>query len=427
MANDGSQTPGMVETEDDRERYELNHLTADAGSASGIVHVTLEDGERYGVVAPAGSKPRMKSLRPLPRIPSINVTTKALLCDRSLPAERPQEGDGGSSQLSKRQSNDGCGVPHQGQAVAHCYKVGEGHDSGTITLGDEARSQGSSKESSRLWRQDKFLAEFGGMAYKPVADAGAAGSSESSLSSCLRALSGIASNLSAHQLPSSAVDQQVTSYLAAVLEWAGALEAKMETAYSSDRSEEEKKVKALEIVEDILKKVQELYATSGKHAQEPVRVLVVPCGWMEDTVKDVERAVTLLLLVVVTVKGRSEEGKTVCRAEGREKAREVERRRAGERRTVMRERGQEERGRGLRKQGGRGSKTWRERNPGGEKSIFILFAGEQPSRRCISNGNRQQHTTDGIITFICATANQKHAFSEYVRGTEAAHPVRSCL
>jgi hypothetical protein len=311
MADDGSHTPGMVVTEDDMERCGLKQLTADAGSASAIVHMTPEDVERYGLVAPAGLTPRLKRLRPLPPIPSINVTAEALLRDRSLPAELPQEDDGGSSQFGKRQSIDGSGVPHQGLAVAHCYKASEGHDSGTSTLGDEARSQGSSKESSRLWRQDTFLAEFGGMAYKPVADAGAAGSSESSLSSCLRALSGVASDLSAHPLPSSAVDQQVTSYLSAVLEWAGALEAKMETAYSSDRSEEEKKVKALEIAEDILKKVQELYATSGKHAQQPVRVLVVPCGWMEDTVQDVDRAVTLLLLVVMTVKEGSK-GERVC-------------------------------------------------------------------------------------------------------------------
>jgi hypothetical protein len=281
--------------------------------------VTPEDVERYGLVAPSGLTQRLKRLQPLPPIP---------VRDRSLPAELPQEGDGGSSQFGKRQSIDGSGVPHQGLAVALCYKASEVHDSGTSTLGDEARSQRSSKESSRLWSQDKFLAEFGGMAYKPIADAGAASSRESSLSSSLRALSGVASDLSAHPLPSSAVDQQVTSYLAAVLEWAGALEAKMETAYSSDRSEEEKKVRALEIAEDILKKVQELYATSGKHAQQPVRVLVVPCGWMEDTVQDVDRAVTLLLLVVMTVKEGSKGGKKVLRAGRREKAREVERRRS---------------------------------------------------------------------------------------------------
>ena len=321
MADDGSHTPGVVVTEaDDMERCGLKQLTADEGSASAIVHVAPEDVDRYGLVAPAG-------LGPLPPIPSINVT-EALLCDRSLPAELPQEGDGGSSQFGKRQSMDGSGVPHQGLAVAHCYKASEGHDSRTSTLGDEARSQGYSNESSRLWRQDKFLAEFGGMAYKPVADAGAAGSSESSLSSCLRALSGVASDLSANPLPSSSVDQQVTSYLAAVLEWAGALEAKMETAYSSDRSEEERKVKSLEIAEDILQKVQELYATSGKHAQQPVRVLVVPCGWMEDTVQDVDRAVTLLSLVVMRVKEGSKGGKKVWRSGLREKAREVERRRS---------------------------------------------------------------------------------------------------
>ena len=55
----------MVVTEDDMERYGLKPLTADAGSASGIVQVTPEDVERYGLVAPAGFT-----------IPSINVTAE---------------------------------------------------------------------------------------------------------------------------------------------------------------------------------------------------------------------------------------------------------------------------------------------------------------------------------------------------------------
>ncbi len=55
----------MVVTEDDMERYGLKPLTADAGSASGIVQVTPEDIERYGLVAPGGFT-----------IPSINVTAE---------------------------------------------------------------------------------------------------------------------------------------------------------------------------------------------------------------------------------------------------------------------------------------------------------------------------------------------------------------
>ena len=76
----------------------------------------------------------------------------------------------------------------------------------------------------------------------------------------------------------------------------------MEAAYGNDR-EDDKKVKALEIAEEILKKVQELFvdATSGEQVQQQVQILVVPCGWTTDseTQRDVDRAVTLMLRVAM--------------------------------------------------------------------------------------------------------------------------------
>ena len=76
----------------------------------------------------------------------------------------------------------------------------------------------------------------------------------------------------------------------------------MEAAYGKDR-DDEKKVKALEIAEEILKKVQELFvdATSGEQVQQQVHLLVVPCGWTPDskTERDVDRAVTLMLRVAM--------------------------------------------------------------------------------------------------------------------------------
>jgi len=267
--------------------------------------------ESHTAKSPGKLLPFPPAAEPSPRAPVGIGSRPVLRALVPLPPQLPREGDVGSSRIGEMQSVRRSGMPQQGEAVgskghssesAHDYQASEvrevttSPDRGTADGGDGGRSKESGNESSRLWRKESFLAEFGGRAYTPSAK-GSNVTVTNNLSSGLRALSGAVSNLGR-----GAQVQESSAALAAVLDWAGSLEAKMEAAYGNDR-EDDKKVKALEIAEEILKKVQELFvdATSGEQVQQQVQILVVPCGWTTDseTQRDVDRAVTLMLRVAM--------------------------------------------------------------------------------------------------------------------------------
>jgi hypothetical protein len=263
--------------------------------------------ESHTAKSPGRLLPLPPAAEPSPRAPVGIGSRPVLLALVPLPPQLPREGDAGSSRIGEMRSARRSGMPQPGEAVgskghssesAHDYQASEvrevatSPDRGTADGGDGGRSKESGNESSRLWRKESFLAEFGGRAYTPSTE----GSNvTNNLSSGLRALSGVVSNLGR-----GAQVQESSAALAAVLDWAGSLEAKMEAAYGKDR-DDEKKVKALEIAEEILKKVQELFvdATSGEQVQQQVHLLVVPCGWTTDSQRDVDRAVTLMLRVAM--------------------------------------------------------------------------------------------------------------------------------
>jgi hypothetical protein len=157
----------------------------------------------------------------------------------------------------------------------------------------EAVMQEQEKEKEkekRIWRQDKFLAEFGG-----VVNRSSSRIQESNLSSGLRYLSevmgrrGDADILEASNFVN--IDTPVSSSIAAALAWAADVEAALETA-SCEQKEEEKKKQAFKISEDIIKKVKGLWVQGN----EGVRAVVIPCGWEPFKAGQPEKAVRVLYL-----------------------------------------------------------------------------------------------------------------------------------